>query len=755
MAKQASRASRTAQILVACAAAALVTGAAAAGNWPQFRGPSATGMTDEKDLPVAWGGKDGTNVVWKAALPESDDAHSSPVVWGDRVFVTTSKGFEHRVACYRKSDGKRLWETPVAPGPLQKTNTRSGGQAAPTPATDGRRVYALFGTAVLAAVGCDDGKPAWRVHLANDAFDVAVGSSPVIWGESLVLFSGLTDKRSNLTAFGTADGEVKWRTELPRVGYGHSTPALATVGGKRQLIVSVNEKAAAILGVDGDSGAILWSAPGDGETASPGVGSETVYCDSGRGGGGYAADLTKAAAGGPVPLKWKLRLVPMELGSPIVVGDHVYRLGGGGRLICLAVADGKEVYREKLPGASRWASPIATPEGRIYFASAGKSYVVQAGPAFKVLAVNDLGDSAHASAAVSDGRIFLKGRKHLYCIGPAGTAPASASASAPAAKAAPKAPPKAPAGQWTEISQGVLETLERQNIKPAWPGKTTGVAVDRTTGDLFMIVCGRGAWKSTDQGATFKRVDGKAVGGRCETGCSLCPDPAGKRLACFMLDGKSAMTADGGKTWTPIRNVRRGYDWAAVDWSAKPVATIFALVHESGGIGAVSDDAGKSWRQIGKGYRAVGLFGPDVLLCGKEKQKGTWRSTDGGKSWAKVADATPIGVMKVFAAAGYWPTDAGLMTTTDQGKTWRRIGQTTAAWGPYFGAGKDHFVVVDKHGFQETTDGGKTWKLIAPLPPSLKKEYNPRGWFLNVAWDPVGKVCYATRMGKPTWRYKY
>ncbi|HUS90267.1 MAG TPA: hypothetical protein VM695_00410 [Phycisphaerae bacterium] len=311
-------------------------------------------------------------------------------------------------------------------------------------------------------------------------------------------------------------------------------------------------------------------------------------------------------------------------------------------------------------------------------------------------------------------------------------------------------------GQWVSISDGPLAALEREGLKPAWPGMTTGVAVDRTTGELYMVVCGQGVWKSSDKGGTFQRVDGKAVGGRCETGYALCLDPAGKRLACFMLDGKSAMTADAGRTWTPIKNVRRGYDWAAVDWSGKTPANMFALVHESGGIGVVSRDGGASWTEIGKGYAAVGLFGPDVLLCGKEKQAGTLRSTDAGKSWTQVAEETPIGVMTVFGSAGYWLTDRGLMVTKDRGATWQRVGQATgAAWGPYFGKDERHFVVVDAKGFQETADAGKTWKLIAPLPPTLTKEYNKRGWFLNVAWDPIGKVCYASRMGKPTWKCEY
>ena len=311
-------------------------------------------------------------------------------------------------------------------------------------------------------------------------------------------------------------------------------------------------------------------------------------------------------------------------------------------------------------------------------------------------------------------------------------------------------------GMWVAISDGVLAKLQAENIKPAWPGKTTGVAVDRTTGDVYMIVCGQGVWKSRDKGVTFRRVDGKTVGGRCETGYSLCGDPAGKRLVCFMLDGTSARTLDGGKTWTPVKNVARGYDWAAVDFSDPAARTVFALVHESGGIGAVSRDGGKTWKQIGKKYHAVGLIGPDVLLCGKENLKGIWRSTDGGENWQKVSDATAIGVLTVFEGTGYWLTDQGLLATKDKGKTFQPVGaKTGAACGPYFGKDARHFVVVDAEGFQETADGGKTWKCIAPLPPMLKKEFSKRGWFLNVAWDPIGKVCYATRMGKATWKCEY
>ncbi|MBM4036260.1 MAG: hypothetical protein FJ291_31375 [Planctomycetes bacterium] len=144
------------------------------------------------------------------------------------------------------------------------------------------------------------------------------------------------------------------------------------------------------------------------------------------------------------------------------------------------------------------------------------------------------------------------------------------------------------AGEWACISDGVLADIERQGLKAAWPGKTTGVAVDRTTGELFLAIPGLGVWRSGDKGATFARCDGGAVGGRCETGYSLHLDPNGKRVACFMLDGKSAMTLDGGKTWLPVKNVGRGPDWGAVLWAEGEPKTIFERTHENRDIAIVS-----------------------------------------------------------------------------------------------------------------------------------------------------------------------
>src|SRR5579871_1487798 len=156
-----------------------------------------------------------------------------------------------------------------------------------------------------------------------------------------------------------------------------------------------------------------------------------------------------------------------------------------------------------------------------------------------------------------------------------GTAPAQSSAAG--------ASEAALSGRWSAVSESVLKSLAAEGKKPSWPGDTAGVSVDRATGEVSLIVPDQGLWKSRDRGASFVRADGGNVGGRCETGFALNADPAGGRLACFMLDGQSAITLDNGKTWRAFQPLGRGWDFGAVDWSRKDPQDILALHHESDG----------------------------------------------------------------------------------------------------------------------------------------------------------------------------
>ena len=300
------------------------------------------------------------------------------------------------------------------------------------------------------------------------------------------------------------------------------------------------------------------------------------------------------------------------------------------------------------------------------------------------------------------------------------------------------------AAEWENISDSVTS-----QVKPGIYGPTAGVAVDRASGDVFMIVNDQGLWKSADHGGTFARVDEKTVGGRGETGWALQVDPAGGRLACFVVYGSSAMSSDGGKTWTKFKTSH--VDFGAVDWTDTG-KRILMLRHESGGMLTTSDDGGATWKDLEKGFSNLGVFDRNTFVATKEKQKGIFHSADAGATWAQVSTNTPTaGVPVVFKGVAYWPTGKGILTSKDKGATWADLGgPVEAALGPYFGADEKHFVVVGKGGFRETKDGGATWQPAAPLPAGFG--VNRTG--PNYAWDAKADIFYASTMTKPTFRFQ-
>lgn len=399
---------------------------AAAEDWPSFRGPTGMGISTEAGLPLEWSAE-GKNVLWKAPLPATtregtpDHNQSSPIVWRDRVFVTTAfwptkekqEIPEQHVTCYRAADGEQLWDTAVPAGPWKLGDLR-GGYAAPTPATDGERVYVVFGSSVLAALDWD-GKIVWRKELPDwQAFDVAIASSPILHRGQLLMLADRNQKKSTLTAFDPASGEVLWEQKRPAGAFTHTTPVLIDNRGQPQLLVTASNELQAL---DPASGERIWWCKTPGDVTSPVFARGLVYTDSGRGGPGLLVDATGQGDVAATHIKWRLDQIPEGLSSPAIVGDQLYRLHNPGVLKCVDLPSGKEAFATRLSGVSVASSPIATPDGRIYFASAGKTFVVKAGPTFELLATNDLGEPTSASAAISGGKIFLKGQRHLFCVG--------------------------------------------------------------------------------------------------------------------------------------------------------------------------------------------------------------------------------------------------------------------------------------------------------------------------------------------------
>jgi outer membrane protein assembly factor BamB len=411
----------------------LLPGALAGANWPGFRGPTGLGYTTETNLPLTWGGPAGENVRWTAPLP--GQGHASPIVWDQAVIVCTVNWPaevedrkkvipEHHVTCYRASDGGLLWDTLVPPGPWLRNDFRSGpggGYAAATPATDGRLIYCAFASSVLAAVDFQ-GKIAWRKPIVPYSFDVTLGSSPVLYGDTVILFCAMARKEDScVVAFDKAGGAVRWERKFPQMRFGHSTPLILQVNNKPQMLLlasGMEEADDALQSLDPTDGQLLWWCRGEGDASSPAYGQGLVYFDDGRGGTGVAVDPTGAGDVSATHVRWTIKQRGEALSSPIVVGKYLYRLRTPGFLQCWGMADGKETYSQRLEGISTtWASPIADPQGHLFFANAGKSYVVQAGPQCRILAVNDLGDGNHPSPAAAHGRLFLVGMKNVYCIG--------------------------------------------------------------------------------------------------------------------------------------------------------------------------------------------------------------------------------------------------------------------------------------------------------------------------------------------------
>jgi outer membrane protein assembly factor BamB len=416
------------------AALLLTLGLLRAGDWPGFRGPTGLGYTDEKDLPLKWDGKSGQGILWKVPIegggPKADftsPGHACPIVSGDRIFFTTAVWSpdvskedrrktiaDHHVLCHQASDGKKLWDVLVPPGKIVVNDVYTG-YAVPTPVTDGKHVFALFGSGVLVCLDFD-GKMVWREELPHlKDVDSGVCSSPILFEDAVICVSL---DNTGLRAFDKATGKVKWEQKT-RSRNNMATPALIRIGDKLQLI----HYAGGMQGLDPATGELLWSCKTPQTSySSPAYGVGLLYGDAGRGGqSGAAVDPTGAGDVTKTHVRWQSKINAAAGSSPVIVGEYLYRISDPGLIRCWKAATGELMYEERAPRITPSSSPIVCPDGRIYFASPGKSYVIKAGPKYELLAVNDLesqgGGHDYTTPAVSNGRLYIKGRSYLWCIG--------------------------------------------------------------------------------------------------------------------------------------------------------------------------------------------------------------------------------------------------------------------------------------------------------------------------------------------------
>jgi outer membrane protein assembly factor BamB len=395
------------------------TRAAQAENWPGWRGPARTGISSETDIPLKWSAAEG--VLWKAPLPGS--GISNPIVWEDKVFVTSSDGpkqSELHLICLDRDTGRELWHVRLwGTAPTLYHATKSS-MASPTPVTDGRHVYAFFGTGDVFCVDLA-GRLVWQRALADEYGEFenrfAASSSPLLY-QDVVLLQCDHYGQSYVLALDQATGANRWKADRPEAWLSWATPQLVPVEGRaaQEFIVCGSEK---IDAYDPLTGEKLWTVRGMRRECipTPVFGHGLLYVVSGPKGPTLAI---KPGGRGDVTdthVVWSnVRGAPF-VPSAILVGGLYYLVDDRGIATCLNAHSGKLVWQKRLQGEFT-ASPVAA-GGHVYFVNeTGQTVVIRAGvPAYEEVAQNGLDEPVFASPAISQGKLFLRSARHLYCIG--------------------------------------------------------------------------------------------------------------------------------------------------------------------------------------------------------------------------------------------------------------------------------------------------------------------------------------------------
>ena len=382
--------------------------------WSRWRGPSGQGFAPGSNYPDTWSATQ--NVRWKTPVPGR--GNSSPIVWGDRILLTTAYegGRRLSILALRRSDGGRLWETFAPTGRAGSTHEKNG-HASATPATDGERVYASFGNRGLIAVDLD-GKVAWHQDLGPmDAYHGTAGSL-LLYRDRIILYQ---DQFAGafIAAFDTRSGRPLWRTGR-QASAGWGTPIAIRAGDHDEIIVNSQSR---VCAYDPASGRELWNCSGSSYEVipTPVVGHGMVFCSSGRAGPtlairpGGRGDVTHSH------LVWTSPRGSPFVPSPILHADHLYMVNDMASIVtCLETMTGRAVWQGRLGVALREgfsASPVVV-DGKVFFTNDdGETFVLRAGPKFELLHTNQIGEGILASPALVDGRWYIRTDRNLFAIG--------------------------------------------------------------------------------------------------------------------------------------------------------------------------------------------------------------------------------------------------------------------------------------------------------------------------------------------------
>jgi outer membrane protein assembly factor BamB len=422
-------------------------------NWPQFRGIKSMGTAEGKGIPLAWDAQKGANIAWKRPIPGL--GHSSPVIWGDRIFLTTAYAEGHEepylrvglygespdnpekyphdfiIYCIDKNTGKILWQKTAHTGIPQVKRHIKSSHATSTPATDGKHVVVFFGSEGLY---CYDmkGKLLWKKDLgyldagAWNAPEVqwGFGSSPVIYKDKVIVLCDVNNQ-SFLTVLDIKDGKTIWRTdreETPTWG----TPALTEVKGKTHIIVNGWKHMGAY---DFETGKEIWKMRGGGDVPvpTPIIAHGLVFLTNshGRMRPIYAVRLD---AQGDITLDkeetsneyvvWFKPRRGTYMPTPIVYGDYIYFLNNNGLFSCYEAKTGTQMYRRRAGGVkgSFSASPVIADEKIFISSEHGDIHAIKLGPEYEKLGTNPMGEICMATPAISGDTIFIRTHKALYAI---------------------------------------------------------------------------------------------------------------------------------------------------------------------------------------------------------------------------------------------------------------------------------------------------------------------------------------------------
>ena len=409
-----------------------VAGLIRAENWPGWRGPSGDGISAGKGIPTKWSSKE--NIAWRIAV--RGEGHSSPIVWGDKVFLTSSLTEKNKriLLCIDRLSGQTVWQRDVVQSPpetVHRLNSRASG----TPATDGKQVYVTFmraeGDEVIAPnVGSErlitpgkiivaaydlDGNEKWKTNVGDFLSAHGFNTCPVLF-EDLVILNGDHDGNAYLVALDRQSGRQRWRTRRENKTRSYVTPIIREINGRTQMILSGS---LCVASYDPRNGKRHWIVDGPTEQFVESMVYDGKYVFAT---GGYPERHTLAIRPGgkgnvtDTHIAWRTTRGAAYVPSPIISGRYLLMVADSGIASCFEARTGKRHWMERLPGGHS-PSPVSA-DGLVYFVSdRGVTTIIRPSETFAVIAKNELGEPVSASPAISQGQIFLRTHQHLYCIG--------------------------------------------------------------------------------------------------------------------------------------------------------------------------------------------------------------------------------------------------------------------------------------------------------------------------------------------------